>query len=746
MRNKSKDNIHNKKFGVSEGWIIILLIIVLFILFSQFVLAQVPEPHNVEGRVFTDNSQSIGVSGGLPVRINDTVSGDVVITYTQDPGPPPLKGIYSATINGNDGDLIIVESWNATHWGSANTTLLSTTTTVNIVYNRTRNSEPNVTIIIPNNNSIRNTTDLFNVTANVTILGNDGVSCDAAISFSNNAANITSDQSFTNSLGNINFHQSKTTTWNVTGKKEGILDITVTAQCNSDGVNLEKYNSYTINISISDTTKPTVNLISPTNNTWLNKDNITFEYNVTENSGIKNCSLYFDNKLNQTSYNLPVDTLLNFTLNNTPEGSHEWFVSCFDNGSNFNQGNGTTRIINIDVTPPNVTLLAPANNTSTPNNTILFEYNVSDNFNVANCSLIIDNEIILNNNSIGLNISNNFTKTLVGSNYTWQVNCTDNVSNIGSSVIFFLNITDPDLKISSSDIIFSAGTFVENENITINATIFNLGTENATNVTVQFFENDPDIDGIQIGTNKTINISISNNLTVSETYITKVGKVDIFVIVDPPLSTNGSITELNESNNKANRSIDIPAYHIFYGDIVSDIFLDTSSNTTVFAWLNATDITGNIFVADSDSNIDFNSLQALSRNTSNNLTIDDFEELDIALSTVNLSDSINRTYTENSVVKNTDNFTVFSSNIINVPIANSTNTSNFITGILWDTSDFNSIGFYNGSQDIAFVTKISKDSVGFYGTYDYELKIPANLKRYLTPNVQNSISFYREIT
>jgi hypothetical protein len=251
---------------------------------------------------------------------------------------------------------------------------------------------------------------------------------------------------------------------------------------------------------------------------------------------------------------------------------------------------------------------------------------------------------------------------------------------------------------------------------------------------------------VQIGNNKTINVSALNNVTVSVNYTTKVGKVDIFVIVDPPLASNGSIIELNESNNKANKTINIPAYHIFYGKIISDIFLDTSSNTTVFAWLNATNFAGNIFVADSDSIIDFNSLQALSRNLSNNLTLNDFEELDIALNITNLSDSINRTYTENKVIKNTDNFTVFSSNIINVPIVNSTNTSNFITGILWDTSDFDNIGFYNGSQDVVFITKINRNSLGFYGNYDYEIKIPANLKQYLTPNVQDSISFYREIT
>ena len=177
----------------------------------------------------------------------------------------------------------------------------------------------------------------------------------------------------------------------------------------------------------------------------------------------------------------------------------------------------------------------------------------------------------------------------------------------------------------------------------------------------------------------------------------------------------------------------------------SNIFLDTSSNSTLFAWLNSTDFSGNIYVTDSDSTIDFSSLYALSRNTSGNYSSADFETLDLYLNLTNVTDSINRTYTVDGFDNFTTNFTIFSSNITFVPLVNTTNSSNFVTGILWDSSD-STIGFYNGTQDVIFATKINKNSLGFYGTYDFEIKIPANLRQYISPNMQNMVSFYREVT
>ena len=734
--------IKAEKFKLRLNFFIIIIsfLIICLILNTIFVSAP-PSPHNVQGRVFSNGTN--GVQNGIPVMINDTVSNDLVIVYTDAPEVPELLGTYSAAINGSDGDLIIVTAWNLTHYGM-NSSLLTSTTELNIVLNTSRPSETNVTITAPQNKSIHNTTNVFNLTANVSVAITDATLCNATLSFSQNQAlNITTDQNFTNLLGNIAIGEVTTTTWNLSGLKEGFTNVTVTGQCSSDGINLEKANIQTILIFINDTSPPVINLTSPANNSWV-FTNLTFSYSIIEGTGIKNCSLLIDDKLNQTSYKVQTLIAQNFTLNDTSEGQHNWSISCFDNSSNFLQGNSSFGVFYADGHPPGMALLFPPNGSALTNTTVTFYYNVTDNFNATNCSLIINNEIRETNHTISLNISNNFTATLSGNNYNWSVNCSDNANNIGDSSYFVL--TAPDLKINSSDISFSNNNPVEKEQIEINATIYNLGTANTTNnVTFRFFENDPYINGVQLGLDFNINVTAGSNVTVTINYTTKRGNFNIFAVVDPPLLQNGSVVELNESNNEASRQIFISAYNVYHGIISSTIVLDASQNLSVFSWVNVTALSGQVFAADSDSNIDFSNLLALSRNLTGNFTFNDFEELDLALNMTNLTDSINNTYTIDGGVKNSANLTVYLQSIYNVPIINSTNNSNFITGILWDKSDEAGDGQYNGSEDVLFITQINKNSPGAYGTYDYEIKVPSTLKQYMQPNVQDTITFYREL-
>jgi parallel beta-helix repeat protein len=109
----------------------------------------------------------------------------------------------------------------------------------------------------------------------------------------------------------------------------------------------------------------------------------------------------------------------------------------------------------------------------------------------------------------------------------------------------------PDLTLSLEDISFSNLYPAEGESITINATIHNIGGTAANNVTLQFFDGDPD-SGTQIGTNQIIYlITAGGNETVNVTWVAEIGIHDIYVAID----RYGNITESNESNNKAYRSI-----------------------------------------------------------------------------------------------------------------------------------------------------------------------------------------------
>jgi hypothetical protein len=93
---------------------------------------------------------------------------------------------------------------------------------------------------------------------------------------------------------------------------------------------------------------------------------------------------------------------------------------------------------------------------------------------------------------------------------------------------------------------------VEENVTTISATIHNIGTADASNVTVQFFDGEPDAGGIQIGDNQTItSIPAGGSEMVSVDWVAETGAHAIYVWVDP----FDSIQESNEENNIAFNTI-----------------------------------------------------------------------------------------------------------------------------------------------------------------------------------------------
>ncbi|MBI3027270.1 hypothetical protein HYY70_04085 [Candidatus Woesearchaeota archaeon] len=197
----------------------------------------------------------------------------------------------------------------------------------------------------------------------------------------------------------------------------------------------------------------------------------------------------------------------------------------------------------------------------------------------------------------------------------------------------------------------------------------------------------------------------------------------------------------------------VPQYHTFYGDVQSDIVLDTYQNISIIAWFNSSDVKGNVYITDTDTlnGISWGSLQAIGKDKTaalNDVT-DDWEDIDTLLGMTLFNDSINRSFINGTrgFPKNKTNFVVQGKLIENVSTINSTNTSNFVTGILWDTSDSADAQYdVLEIEDVVFVTKVNNKALGFYGNYHYEIKIPARLQRYRTPNNQDSATFYVELT
>ncbi len=408
-----------------------------------------------------------------------------------------------------------------------------------------------------------------------------------------------------------------------------------------------------------------------------------------------------------------------------------------------------------DVTPPTVELISP--NTCHRPGEVNFTYRSSD-ANLVNCTLYGDFNGTWLPNQTDTNVVSdaveNFTLTLDEGYYTWNVYCCDIAENCAFDQLggpenngnYTVNITNPDLIVSDINFNTPDSQTRQGMNITINATILNQGNVNATETfKVQFFIGDPDSGGTQINGNKTINgLNIKQNKTVNVTWIIdQGGPRKIFVVVDPPLASNGMVEETLEDNNKANKTLHVPAYNYFYGKVKNNIKLSNKYNQALYYYLGITNVSGNIIAADDESIISFANLQAMGRDINDNIASNDFNNTDAALNMTDYNDSIRWTYTRNTDAPiATTTITAYNKQIQNVPVINSTNTSNFQTGILWDKSDGGTQ--YNGTQDIIFITQINHNQPGAYGTYDYEIRIPVNLKKYLAP--ESTIKFYWEIT
>ncbi|MBN2566460.1 hypothetical protein JXB02_00045 [Candidatus Woesearchaeota archaeon] len=294
-----------------------------------------------------------------------------------------------------------------------------------------------------------------------------------------------------------------------------------------------------------------------------------------------------------------------------------------------------------------------------------------------------------------------------------------------------------DLLINRTLVSFNRSDPAEGETIVVSANVTNLGGRDANGVTVEIWDNTT---ATQLGSG-TINVSQYGWTVFNATWDAVIGRTNLSVVVDPPLDTNGSVEEENESNNLALRDINVSAWQVYYGLVSGNISLADSQNRTEYRW-DATSLIGNVYVADEDSMIDWSALQALGRDTANLSRFIDFAQLDATLNMTGYNDSVNSTFTAGGSPLRTVGMELFGVGIGGVPVVNSTNTTSFLSGIVWDTDDGGN-GQYDGTEDVVFVTVINESKAGRYGTYDYEIKVPVRLRDYVPGS--STVAFYGEI-
>jgi hypothetical protein len=613
-----------------------------------------------------------------------------------------------------------IHYWNVTCWDNASNTNTSETRSFNVFI------APRVNLTAPPNGNVSNNPDqifYFNVSDDTGIL-NCSLLFYGAVNMTKPGSEITNNANNNFTVNGLN----------------GRYNWSVVCYDNSTQQRPGYSENWTITVDLD---APYPN-ITTANYSWFNSSSPRISFIITDS---------FDLSINYTFFVNNTANISNATGNNTPTNAS---LQNLNSNSSFmivlqatddagNSRNSSSIIIFVDTVKPSINLSYPTPGLEINDTTVQFNFTVTDNMaNYTICNLTISNGM----NETNINATNNTLINITKNSFTsgtfyWNVSCIDLATNRNTSVTWNFTIRAPDLTITSGNITFNDSSFEEGRNITIYANIYNIGGSPASNVKVQFWRGDPSSGGTQVDGNQTIAVlNNGNNYTFNITYPPVIGNNNIFVVVDPPTATNGTIAEANESNNKANNSFSVSFYQVYAGNTTELIDMEKQSiNRSIYIW-DVSNATGsNIFVTDIEANPDFNNLQAIGINTTNQTASNDFVEIDTKLGSTNYSDSINTTFTSNGVPKANKTYIIFTKTINTVPIINSTNTSNFQTGMLWDKGDGGIE--YNGTQDLIFITEINKNQQGSQGTYDFEIKVPALLRNYDAAGT--SIAFYAEL-
>jgi subtilisin family serine protease len=216
-----------------------------------------------------------------------------------------------------------------------------------------------------------------------------------------------------------------------------------------NSINLQTYAQSNFTVTY-DLTSPSLNINSPTNNSWYN----TGRFNITIDE-VGNCTYSLDSGINNVSMN-SLDSLIFSSTNSSLSGtnsSNDYNITFYCNDSTNNKNSSSLIFFGIDLAYPNITLSSPDDSSSytSSSQSITFNYTVTDNLNISNCSLIIDNSISLTNSTITNQLeTQSFTTSFSPGSYTWQINCTDSSENINNSVSRGFTVTAPSSGSSSS--------------------------------------------------------------------------------------------------------------------------------------------------------------------------------------------------------------------------------------------------------------------------------------------------------
>jgi hypothetical protein len=275
--------------------------------------------------------------------------------------------------------------------------------------------------------------------------------------------------------------------------------------------------------------------------------------------------------------------------------------------------------------------------------------------------------------------------------------------------------TAPTVDLNLTSISFSAQGAIEGETVQVSVNVSNVGQSASGNFTLELnisLYNGSNVPDQRLLANLTA-IQAGSSVISNFSWTAKIGTYIFSAYAD----ALGNVSESSEANNNLLTNYTVVSWQVQYGKYNYSVML--MANNTLVLW-NVTNATGNIYY--SNANAVYNPSDLRPLNGTNFLSL-----ADTALGMAYFNDSLRRLFDQNNDTWADVfvNMTLAGTSYL-VPAINSTNSSTFMTGVMYDSADGSP---YTGSQDLVFVTRLNSNRPGKYGVYDYEVRLPSKLAK-----------------
>lgn len=379
--------------------------------------------------ITVNNTDSLGTANITQVNITFPNSFSFLVNSNgTDAGTHTFTNTSTVLSWNNDG-LVMNLTWKyfwfnltASTPGSYNLSVATTnatgteTTNISVTINDTT-APSSIDFVSPTESNNANLSQ-SNIAINVTATDNGVIDTIIARLFNSTGNQINSSTSSTSPLF-INF----------TGLSDGIYYFNATV--NDTYGNSNSTSTRTITL---DTTYPLIDYGTGTesDNANVSQSNVYVNVSVTETNEA-NITFRIYNSTGEVNTTTYTDGTRTVNWTSLADGTYTYNATVIDYAGNSNTT--PTRTITLDSTNPIITLIAPADSTSSTTSAYNFTFNVTDDQTISNCSLIFDGSIINTltsvNNSGGTN--GMYNSSLSIATHTWSINCTDIAGNVGNS-------------------------------------------------------------------------------------------------------------------------------------------------------------------------------------------------------------------------------------------------------------------------------------------------------------------------